>query len=206
MLPEQAKLQAAGRPVVAVLLYPSCVFFEIALAAEELAKSCEMRYFTPDGRPHAASNGSIVQAAGSYADLERTLVACVLIPGGDPRAIIPERLASAALKAAASRGAVLAGICAGNLVLASTGLLVGVRATHNYTAEHASVDQVEFTRPFWEGICFERADVVVDGRFITAQPWAYARFAAATAQSLGLLTDEAANAMAAYHRRSYDRA
>jgi len=192
-----------ARPKVAALLYPGCIFFEIALAAEELAKSCELRFFTPDGSPHAASNGSNLLPAGSYQDLENAEVACVLLPGGDPQSIVPDRLASAALKAAAARGAVLASICAGNLVLASTGLLVGRRATHNYTLEHAPAESVEFTRAFWEGTKFERADVVVDGPYITAQPWAYAKYAAAVMLRLGLASEEEAKALVAYQRRSY---
>lgn len=173
------------RPRAAVLLYPGCVFFEIALAAETLAKTHTLLYFSPDGAPHAASNGALIQAAGSYADLTRTQVDCVLVPGGDPGAIVPDGLASGALQAAHAGGALMAGICAGSLVLASAGLLRGVRGTHNYTPEHAPAEDVATAAPYWEGLRFERADLVIDGRIITAQPWAYVEFAAAVAQRLG---------------------
>ncbi|QTN27937.1 DJ-1/PfpI family protein [Rhodoferax sp. AJA081-3] len=172
------------RRKVAVLLYPGCIFFEVALATELLAKSFDVLFFTPDGMQHLASNGSVLQAFGSYADLESLEVACVLIPGGDPGSIIPQNTATQCLQAASARGSVMAGICAGNLVLASAGLLRGVRATHNYTLEHATPEAVQATESFWEGIVFERADTVVDGRFITAQPWACVKFAAAVARSL----------------------
>ena len=66
----------------------------------------------------------------------------------------------------------MAGICAGALVLARAGLLRGRRATHGYTAEHATAEVVACTAPIFEGIRFERADVVVDPPFITAQYWA----------------------------------
>lgn len=195
------------RRKVAVLLYPGCIFFEIALATETLAQSCEVMYFTPDGLAHQASNGAVVQPAGSYADLEQTVVACVLVPGGDPRSIvIPENKAKPCLLAAAGRGALLAGICAGNLVLASSGLLRGIRATHNYTAEHSPPEKVDATKHIWEGMHFLRANVVVDGQFITAQPWAYREYAAAVAQSLGVLSREGAENLVRYPRRAYNDA
>src|SRR5262249_42096583 len=136
----------AARPDVAVLLSPGSVFFEIALPTETLAARCAIRYHTHDGCAHDASNGARIEAAGSYAQLLDATLAAVLIPGGDPRAIVePECLAAPALRAQGARGALLAGICAGNLVLASAGLLRGRRGTHNYTPEHASPQQVAQT-------------------------------------------------------------
>lgn len=174
-------------PAVAVLLYPGCIFFEIAWCTETLARAgARLRFHTPDGQPHLASNGARLLADGGYDDIARQRWAAVLIPGGDPGSIIPDHRADDALRRAAADGAVMAGICAGALVLAAAGLLRGVRATHNYTAEWASPEAVAFTAPFWEGLSYERADVVEDGPFITAQPWADRAFAAAVARRLGL--------------------
>jgi transcriptional regulator GlxA family with amidase domain len=189
------------RRKVAVLLYPGCILFEVALATELLATSCDVLFFTPDGKQHRGSNGALLHPCGSYRDLEELEVACVLIPGGDPGSIIPNAAAKKCLQAAHSRGAILASICAGNLVLASADMLQGVRATHNYTPEHATLEAVRLTEPFWRGIVLERADVVVDGPFITAQPWAYVKYAAAVALALDVLSEP--DALLAYHRRSY---
>lgn len=71
----------------------------------------------------------------------------------------------------------MAGICAGSLILASAGLLKGMRATHNYTQEFAPPEVVALTKHFWDGITYEYADVVVDRQVITALPTAYRRFA-----------------------------
>ena len=193
------------RPEVAVLLYPGCSFFEIALATETLAPRCRLLWLTPDGVAHAASTGCAVQADGGFDRLLQQPVAAVLVPGGDPASILlPRPLAAAALQAAAGRGALLAGICAGSLVLASAGLLRGRRGTHNYTAEHASPEAVATTAPYWAGLQFERANLVADGQVITAQPWAYRAFAAAVAQRLGVLDAAAAQALADYpQRRAY---
>ena len=193
---------------VAVLLYPGCIFFEIALATETLAEHVAVRYYTPDGQTHLASNGAHIHARGSFADLTSAKVAAVLIPGGDPRSIlVPKRLATQSLQAQAQCGTLLAGICAGSLVLAAAGLLRGRRATHNYTAEHAPAEAVAATAALWEGMHFERANLVQDGRIITAQPWAYRQFAAAVAKQLGVLDPQAAIALESYVvRRTYGAA
>lgn len=191
-----------NRRLVAVLLYPGCIFFEVALAAETLAKMMELRFFTPEGEDHHSSMGCVIRASGSYDELTSLQAEALLIPGGDPGSIIPGGLATAAIRALHDRGAVVAGICAGALVMASAGLLKGIRATHNYTQEYASPEAVAFTAPYWEGMVYERRDVVVDGRLITAMPWAYAEFSAAVALALGAMSETEAQALVARHRRS----
>lgn len=103
----------------AVLLYPGCIFFEIALAVDLLAESHDVRYFTPNGEHHTASNGAVLVPHGSYSSLAASSVACVLVPGGNPDSIVTGGLATECLASARERGAIMAGICAGNLVLAS---------------------------------------------------------------------------------------
>ncbi len=186
--------------IAAVLLYPGCIFFEVALAAETLAKSLDLRFFTPEGEDHPSSMGGVIRSSGSYEDLGGVAAAVVLIPGGDPGSIIPDGQARAALRTAHDRGAVMAGICAGGLVMASAGLLEGVRATHNYTPEFTTAEVVDFIAPYWNGVIYERSDVVVAGRLITAMPWAYAKFAAAVAQSVGLMSEAEAASFVSYHR------
>jgi transcriptional regulator GlxA family with amidase domain len=171
----------------AVLLYPGCIFFEVALVTETLAEHMPVRYYTPDGQVHIASNGAHIGASGDFEALSKATVVAVLVP---------------ALRAQAERGALLAGICAGSLVLASAGLLAGRRGTHNYTNEHAPPEKVAATAKFWQGMRFERANLVQDGQLITAQPWAYRQFAATVAKQLGVLQPEAAAALEAYVTRS----
>ena len=194
---------------VAVLLYPGGVFFEVALAVETLAPKLSVSYYSPDGLPHQASNGAVLQVHGSYERLAgSTRITAVLVPGGDPKSILlPENLARAALVNAAIRGALVAGICAGNLVIASAGLLRGRRGTHNYTLEHASPEMVATVAPYWEGMTFARANIVKDGSVITAQPWAYRQYSAAVAQHLGVLSEAEARDHESYPvRRGYGAA
>jgi putative intracellular protease/amidase len=201
-----ALLKAAapnGRPVV-VLLYPGCIFFEIALAAETLAeRGARIVWLTPQGTPHHASNGAHLSVDGDYPMLRALRPAAVLIPGGDPRAILlPDNLVRAPLEAALQHGALLAGICAGNLVLAASGFLRGRRGTHNYTSEFAPPEQVAATAAVWAGMAYERADLVEDGPFITAMPWAYRAYAAAVGRRLGLLDAAAAERVLRYPERT----
>lgn len=187
---------------VAVILYSGCVFFEIALAAEVIAAKRRVEYFTPDGAAHHASNGAVIAATGDFAALASTDVAAVLVPGGDPRSILlPAPLASLALRAQFDKGALIAGICAGNLVIAAAGLLDGRRVTHNYTPRYVNAEQVSTTAPYWHGITFVEADLVQDGRVITAMPWAYRRFAARVARELCVLDDTEALALETYFER-----
>lgn len=191
------------KPDVTVLLYPGCICFEIALAAETLAPACTLHYLTPDGADHAASNGARLRADGAYARLfQAPAPAAVLVPGGDPRSILlPQDRAREPLRAALAGGALLAGICAGNLVLAAAGVLAGRRATHNYTAAWAPAEKVAATAPYWAGLHYEEADLVEDGPVITAMPWAYRRYAAAVARRLGVLDEAGAQALASYPQR-----
>jgi putative intracellular protease/amidase len=193
---------------VALLLYPGCIFFEVALAAETLAGAgARLRWYMPDGAPLTASNGARIAADGDLAALAHAPADAVLLPGGDPGGLlVPRDIASAALQAQAARGALMAGICAGGLLLAAAGLLRGRRGTHNYTAEHAPPEVVATVAPYWQGMRFECADLVEDGPVITAQPWAYRRYAATVARRLGLLDAAAAEALVRQPERAYARA
>ena len=189
----------------AVLLYPGCIFFEVALAMETLAPHLHLRIVTPEGKPHRASNGAVMAADGDLAMLEADVVQAVLIPGGDPWSLLRPTLAPGpALRRQAEAGAIVAGICAGNLVMAASGLLRGRRGTHNYTPEYAPPENVAATAAFWSGMQFERANVVEDGNLITAQPWAYRQYAAALGRRLGVLTEAEASGLENYvAKRSY---
>jgi putative intracellular protease/amidase len=190
---------------VAVLLYPRCVFFEVALAAQVLASRFPLVYLTPDGADHHSSTGALIVSDGAFDTLIDHELAAVLIPGGDPHSIlVPQHKALSSLVELANRDVLLAGICAGNLILAAAGVLKGRRGTHNYTSEHADAENVDATTKYWDGMVFERANLVKDGCIITAQPWAYREYAAAVAQVLGVLTsDEAAELRNYPTSRSY---
>ncbi|MGY4494401.1 DJ-1/PfpI family protein [Pseudomonas sp. TE3610] len=196
----------ALKPEVSVLLFPGCVLFEIALALEQIASHFSVRFYTPLGDSHVSSQGFELQPHGSYKTLVAAKSAAVLVPGGDSRgALSAEHLVKEALQAQLHRGALIAAICAGNLVLAHAGILDGRRGTHNYTAEHAPQAKVDAASRYWDGMIFERSDLVIDGNVITAQPWAYRDYAAAVAEYLNIVSSEQAGALITYpERRRYN--
>jgi putative intracellular protease/amidase len=110
------------------------------------------------------------------------------------------KLANECLLAAYAQGAVLAGICAGGLVIAATGLLAGRRATHTYTAEFAPLQVVNFVAPLWQGVIYEQANAVIDGRLITAQPWAVFEFSALIGEALSIMNTEERDKYLAYYQ------
>jgi hypothetical protein len=55
---------------VIVILYPGCVFLEVALAVELLAQKYQIVFATPKGEDHEASNGSILKVQTSYQKIE----------------------------------------------------------------------------------------------------------------------------------------
>lgn len=187
-----------------VLLYPGCIFLEIAATVELLAEHCEIGYFTPTGQVHEASNGARMVPTGGYADALARAAACVVVPGGNPDSIIECGAANDCLRRGVEVGAVLAGICAGSLVLARAGVLKGRRITHSYTAEFTTPEVVACTEPIYEGARYERADLVVDLPVITAQYWAAGRFAVAVAEAIGVMSREEGEAYLRRYARRLD--
>jgi transcriptional regulator GlxA family with amidase domain len=175
-----------GMKTVAVMLYAGCIYKEVEASVEALRGAVRLLHLSPDGHDIESDDGQRPVIDGSYAVLEQREVDCVLIPGGDPASIIESRLSAPPLQAAANRGALMAGICAGNLVLAEAGLLKDHEGTHNYTLEHAPREKVEATAPFWAGMRFVNADVVEDRKRITAQPWADVQLAHLLVKRLAL--------------------
>jgi 4-methyl-5(b-hydroxyethyl)-thiazole monophosphate biosynthesis len=106
------------------------------------------------------------------------------------------------LRAADRDGLLLAGICAGALVLAKTGVLRGRRITHTYTVDHGPREIVEATERFFEGSEYVDEPLVADGSVITAKPEAYVEFAVEIALRLGACDAARAGMLRRYYRGS----
>lgn len=163
-------------PISLAVLYPGCIAYEIMLAVELLGRVGRVQFATPDGRPHRCESGMTVAADCDFASVDPR-VSAVLIPGGDPASVIDNSELARLLNTVANKGAILAAICAGPLLLAKAGLLVGRRFTHGYGTQHA-----EFLAPFWIGAKYEDAACVVDGNIVTAQAWAHVEFGVRVAE------------------------
>ena len=115
---------------VVVILYPGCIFLEVALAIELLAEKYQIVFATPDGLQHEASNGSILKVHTSYQGIDLSLCRALLVPGGDPGSIAENKEIDQVIRTANEKGILLAAICAGPFVLAKANVFKGKRIAH----------------------------------------------------------------------------
>jgi len=180
---------------VVAILYPGCIFFEIALALELLAKKFEIVLATTDGSDHEASNGIKIKATASYSEIDLTNCKAILIPGGDPGSIKENKVIDGVIRNANEKGLWLAAICAGPLILAKAGVLKGKRIAHGYAPEH-----LDFLKSYFEGVHLTSDHFVADGNILTAKPEAHIDFALELACHL-----DCADAAKANHTKDYYR-
>ncbi len=183
------------KQAVVAILYPGCIFFELALALELLAEKYQIVFATPDGANHQASNGSVIQANTSYKNIDLTNCRAVLVPGGDPGSIKDNKTIDEVIKAANDKGIWLAAICAGPSVLAKASVLKGKKIAHGYGPK-----QLEFLKSYFEGVELTEEKFVCDGNVITAKPDAHIDFAVEIACRLDAADASKANRIKDYYR------
>lgn len=180
---------------ITIILYPGCIFFELALAAELLATKYEIIYSTPEGEDHVASNGARIIAQTAYDKINLENCKGLLIPGGDPRSIKDNVVIDGIIQSAHAKGLWLAAICAGPSVLAKAGVLSGFRIAHGYGKE-----QLEFLKSYFVGVELTDEQFVSDRNIITAKPEAHIDFAVEIACRLGAVDASGANRTKEYYR------
>ncbi|MFA6238124.1 MAG: DJ-1/PfpI family protein [Bacteriovorax sp.] len=180
---------------ITIILYPGCIFFEIALAAELLATKYKISYVTPNGEDHIASNGARIKALCAYDKINLENCKGLLIPGGDPRSIVDNTVIDEVIRSAHESGLWLAAICAGPSVLAKAGVLKGTRIAHGYGKE-----QLEFLKSYFLGVELTDEQFVCDKNIITAKPEAHIDFAVEIACRLGVVDASRANRTKEYYR------
>jgi transcriptional regulator GlxA family with amidase domain len=180
---------------IVVILYPNCIFFEIALAVELLAKQYHIDYITPDGQEHLASNGLIIQPQSSYADVDLSNCRAILIPGGDPESIKDNKKIDEIIVSANQQEIYLAAICAGTSILAKAGVLKGKKIAHGYEKK-----QLEFLKDIFAGVTLADEKFVSDKNIITAKPEAHIDFAVELACRLNTVDAARANRTKDYYR------
>lgn len=168
--------------------------FEILLAAHLVGSKSPVDVATPDGADHCGPDGLTFRAVGSYVSIDTSGYGCVLVPGGDAGSVVDDAALRALLARLDAREAVFGAICAGPLLLASSGVLGRHRFTHGYTPE-----QHAFLARYWGDACYVEEPVVVDGRIVTAVPRAYAAFAVEIALLAGAILPESADALRRYY-------
>lgn len=191
-------------PNAGVLLYPGCTIAEVIELATRLADAQVHVVF------HAVGSEVITDRSGLQLrpdavveELDPAALDAVIVPGGDPEAIVDDPRVTRLLGSVANSGGLVAGICAGVLVMGSAGLLRGRSITHNYRAPWAPPEISAFVERFWDDAQVEpdpSVGVVVDGHVITALPNATIEFAMTVCRQLGVYGPERAAQVGRYLR------
>lgn len=180
---------------VVVILYPGCIFFEIALATEILKDKFRIVYVTPDGSDHLASNGSVLKAQASYAGVDLKNARALLIPGGDPGSVVEDKNLDRLVQQAQMQNLWLAAICAGPLVLAKAGVLRGKKIAHGYGPK-----ELDFLKSYFTDVNLSDAAFECDESILTAKPEAHIEFAVELACRLGVIDAGRSGKVKDYYR------
>lgn len=186
---------------VIVLLYPGCISFEVALAAELLSEKYEILNATPDGRGLPDSTtGLPLKTHLSYSEVNLENCKAILVPGGNPEILIHNKEVDQILRQARDRNLLIAGICAGPSVLAKAGILKGKRIAHGYGPE-----QLNFLKDIFDEVILTNEQFVVDGNIITAKPEAHIDFAVEIGCRLDVVDASKSGRLKEYYRGTLGR-
>ncbi len=188
----------------AVLLYPGCTVAEtIGLATRLADLGVEVTNVGSAVGPIRDRSGLSMNPDAAIGELDPATIDLLVVPGGDPEAIIDDDRVLGFVASTAVDGAIVAGICAGVLVMAAAGLTAGRAITHNYRWPWAGPEIAEFVDRFWTDAAVEpdpAVGVVVDGPIITALPNATIEFAVTVCVWLGLFGADEAERLARHLR------
>jgi transcriptional regulator GlxA family with amidase domain len=165
-----------------IILYPGCIYFEIAAFVAQAAASHKIEVVIPEGNQLRVDEGITIVADANYADCTLENTEFVVIPGGDPYAVIDNKtLEKLLIEAHGREDLVIGGICNGALVLAKAGLLNGKRCTHHCIEKYAPLPDyqvlLDFATPLFASSVYVDTDVVLDQRIVTAKASATRAFA-----------------------------
>ena len=172
-----------------ILAYRGCILFEVIQAASFLDPVLTVKVATPEGDRVRDRSGVTVVPDLAYEEVKPGTIGCLLVPGGNPDAIAENAHAKQIVREVLAGGGVVAGICAGVVVLALAGVLRGRRVAHNYTPRDVPLEVRRHTDRLWDGAVFEPSGLAVDGAVITARPERHEEFAAAVATACGIEGD-----------------
>lgn len=167
-----------------ILLYPGCIYFEIAAAVSLLSDDCNFTFVSRDGGLIADAHGLKILTDKKIEDIVPAKFDVILVPGGDIGSTLENtRVDEFLLCCAQSSEMIIGGICNGALLLAKSGALDGKKCTHTavekYIKDETLRPLLNLAQPSLKKIHFIDENVVTDGRFVTAKPWASTDFAIA---------------------------
>jgi len=189
------KTDVTAKDTVIVILYPGCIFFEVALVVEILTEKYKIIFATPDGKDHLASNGSVLRASASYDKIDLLNCKAIIVPGGDASSIKDNTEVERVIQDANRSNIWLAAICAGPSILAKAKVLKGRRVAHG-----CGPKKLEFLKSYFEGTILTNEQFVCDQNIITAKPDAHIEFAVEIACRLSCVDASKANRVKDYYR------
>lgn len=169
-----------------ILIYDSFAEFEVSLVGlfmkgkgevHMISPNNTLEYVTGEGRFQTVPHVTISEVQVSDYDL-------LVIPGGNPIPLLANETLLQLIQAFSARGKVLAGICAGPILLSAAGVLSEKKYTTSYSPEVLEAKD-HFIWDRWTN-----EDVTLDGNIITAKGNAYVEFAIAIYKALGLFEGE----------------
>lgn len=110
-----------------ILAYTGCILFEVIRAASFLDPVLAVKVATPDGDCVRDRSGVTVVPDFAYNEVKPGTISCLLVPGGNPDTIAENAQAKQIVRDILAGGGVVAGLCAGVVVLALAGVLRGRR-------------------------------------------------------------------------------
>ncbi len=122
---------------ILLLLYPDCISFEAMLAIEILGEKHHVDVITSNDKCHKDASGLQIQPQVAFDSVAIDDYVALIIPGGNPDVIIGDIRVRQLIQEVYNAGLLVAGICAGVVVLADSGILKGHEITHNYTEKYA---------------------------------------------------------------------
>jgi putative intracellular protease/amidase/ADP-ribose pyrophosphatase YjhB (NUDIX family) len=188
-------IQKTEKPFVIIALYPGCISFEVALAAELLSRKYQILNATPDGHDLTDATGLPLKAQLSYSQVNLAGCRAVLVPGGNPDSIAQNKEIDRILTEANQAGLWVAGICAGPSMLGKAGILKGRKIAHGYGKQ-----QLDYLKEIFRDAILSEDRFVVDGNIITAKPEAHIDFAVEIACRLDVVDANKSNQLKEYYR------
>ncbi len=151
---------------------------------------------TPDGKDHFGSSGLTIKSTLSFSDLIVAKYKTVLIPGGDPAAVIGNQNLKNIIKLAHSQKSILAAICAGPVVLEQASILDGKKIAYGYEGPQK---EWLLSNGFFKKTELTNEPYIVDDNIITARPDHFIDFAIEVGILAGCIYRERADYLKKYY-------
>jgi putative intracellular protease/amidase len=179
------------------ILYPNCISFEILLACEILNNKFPVDVATPDGSDHIASNGLTIKSNLSFKTVNPTDYKTILVPGGDPAAVINNQSLKEILQKAYSNKSIIGAICAGPVLLEQAGLLNQRKIAHGYAGPQK--DWL-LNKGYFKNTLLTDEPIIVDQQIVTARPEAYIDFAIEIGVLAGCVKPDQSDSIKRYYK------